>query len=336
MRGLLPISIIFLYVMLFLSPSCGTEHKAMDSIEKFPTDTLDVFCPLIPEDSLHSIKSFRGFPVAKIKDSIPTKDSMIYITMNIVELDQNPKITSNLLSFAIFNLVDRGFLPSRDSLLSEKYNDRDFKDRTAQEVLNQFSDLVSKEFYAQLPTILSYECGFNMEINIYPVFLNDEYVTYCKDAYYYTGGAHGNYSRFLQTYNVKTGETIDLEDMVLPEKLGEFREAVVKHMAASYPIGEGIKTVTEYLDSLNSWFGLTNLEVALGVASPDDLERITIENYPLNDPGITDVGLVVCYEKYALTPGVYGCPTIVISYDEVRDCLKPPFNKYPSKFRGSR
>lgn len=310
--------------------SCSTINSDGDVIKKFPIDNLDVFKPLIPEDSLDISLTYMGIPIAQATDSFATKNSDIYINLHIVILDQHPKITSNLLSFAMYNLSDMGFTNSPDSILSEKFDAAWFNDKTPQEALNLFSNVVSKEFYEELPTILTYECGFNMDIEIYPVFLNDEYVTYCKYAYYYTGGAHGNYSRVLQTYNLKTGDSVDLEDIIKSDKMTDFRRVVVDHMAASYPIFRDIKTVNEYLDSLNSWKGYTKVGVALGSVPPNQIEKITVENYPINVPAITEVGLVICYEKYFLTPGINGCPTIVISYDEIRDCLKPPFNQYQS------
>lgn len=333
MKKLLLIFIVLVNVFVILFASCithNTHNKKETAIEKYPSDTLDVFKPLIPMDSLNISMSYRGIPIAQAKDSFATEKDDIYVNLDIVVLEINPKITSNLLSFAIFNLSDWGFTHTPDSLIYEKY-DLGYLGISSQEMIKVFSEVISKEFYAELPSILSSECGFNMEIEIYPVFLNDDYVTYCKYAYYYTGGAHGNHSQLLQTYNIHTGESVDLEDIIIPDKIGEFREVVVKHMASSYPLSKKSQSVNAYLDSLNGWKCGTNLGVVYGSVSPDDIEKITIENYPLNDPGITEAGLVICYEKYFLTPGVYGCPTIVIPYDEIKDCLKPPFNQYKTK-----
>lgn len=327
MKRLLLISILWVNIIVIICASCSPHYKKEVAIEKYPSDTLDVYKPLIPIDSLDFSLSYQGIPIAQTKDRFATENSDIYINMDIVILEQNPKITSNLLSFAIFNLSNLGFTHTPDSLIYDKY-DLGYLGLPTQEMINVFSEVASKEFYEELPTILSYECGFNMDIEIYPVFLNDDYVTYCKYAYYYTGGAHGNYSKFLQTYNLKTGDSVDLEDIIKPDKLGEFRNVVVKHMASSYPHSSNSQPVNEYLDSLNGWKGATNLGVVFGSVSPDDLEKITIDNYPLNDPGITEVGLVISYEKYFLTSGVYGCPTIVIPFDEIKNCLKPRFNQY--------
>lgn len=324
--------LLFLFLLVFgLSATfCLSCHSDNDTIVKNSLDSINVYVPLIPDDSLYFSNTFRGIQVAQTRDRFSTENSEVYIDMDITILKQNPKITSNLLSFAIFNLSDWGFLNTPDSLIPEKYNIEAYKDKPTQEILNKFSDIISTEFYEQLPEILQFDCGYNIDIDIYPVFLNEDYVTYYKYAYYYTGGAHGNYTEFLQTYNIKTGETINLEDIILPNKYDKLREVVVKHMAASYPIYDGITTIDQYLDSLNMWKGKTNLGVVFGTISADDIEKISVKNFPINDPGINDIGIVISYEKYFLTPGVNGCPKIVISYDEIRDCLKEPFKSYKS------
>lgn len=304
------LSLLLVNIFIIVCASCSNNNRnsttnqnitsaSEDTIVKYMTDTLDVFIPLIPNDSLETSLSFRGIPLALAKDSIPTDHSQFYVTMDMVILDQNPKITSNLLSFAISILSEWGFTHTQDSILSNKFNYTLVRETPIQEILYQFSDFVREEFYAKLPAILSY-CSmcYNMDIDIYPVFLNDDYVTYRKYAYYYTDGAHGNDTQFLQTYNIKTGETVRLEDIIKPDKIGDFRKVVENHMVSYYHI------------------------------SPD-INR-SVENFPLNDPGITEVGLVMSYGKYFLTAGAYGCPRVVISYDEIRDCLKPPFNHYQS------
>ena len=323
--------LLFLFLVFGLSAtfflSCRSDN---DTIVKNSLDSINVYTPLISDDSLYFLNTFRGIQVAQTRDRFSTKNSEVYIDMDITILDQNPKITSNLLAFAIFNLSDWGFLNTSDSLISEKFNINAYKYKSTQEDLNKFSDIISSKFYEQLPEILEFDCGYNIDIDIYPVFLNENFVTYYKYAYYYTGGVHGNYSEFLQTYDIKTGETINLEDIILPDGFDKLREVVVKHMAASYPIYDGIMTIDQYLDSLNMWKGETNLGVVLGMISADDIEKISLKNYPINDPGINDIGLVISYEKYFLTPGADGCPKIVISYDEIRDCLKEPFKSYKS------
>ena len=321
MKGIRFIFAVGVFIVILACSSCRSNRPNSIAIEKFPIDTMDVYKSLIPGDSLKLSKSFQGIPVAYSNDRFVTNDSNVFLEMEIVVLDQNPKIISNLLSFAALKLSDTGFIHTPDSLFLEKYNDLAHKDDSPQTILNKFSSSVKEEFYDEISTILNYGCAFNINIEIYPVFLTEDYVTYCKSAYSYTGGAHGNYSRYLQSYDIKTGEAVSLEEVIKPDKMKDFREVVVKHMAYSYPIYDGLKTVEEYLDSLNNWLGNTNLRDSSGSVSSEDVKKITLDNYPLNNPGLTKEGLVINYEKYFLTPGSDGCPTIVIAYDEIGDCL---------------
>lgn len=321
-------SFLLLAALIFVIASCARSNEGLKA---YSTDSLDISAPLIPENNLSDSSTYKGIPVARIKDRFTTDSSEVYIDLNIQILDQNPNITDHLLSFAIRNLSESGFISTPDSLISSKFNLPDYRSESTQEILNKFSGFVSKEFYARLPEILGYGPGYNMSIIIYPVFLKDDYVTYYKYAYYYTGGAHGNDTKSLQTFNIKTGKALDVEDIILSDKYERFREAVVNHMAASYPIYEGIKTAKEYLDSLNNWRGSTLPAVSGEEITPDSKERITVKNFPIRAIGINDTGVVLSYEKYFLTPGVNGCPIIVIPYDEIRDCIKPPFNSFPSE-----
>ena len=319
------ISVFTLVASTFIgSASCTNK---VQSIEKFSSDSADVFASIIPQDPTERPITYKGIPVVTLKDSIPTENSEIYINLNFTILDQNLEITDDLLNFGLYNLADTGFFYTPDSVCSEKYRFV-FIGMSSQEAAERLANIASKEFYEELPTILTYECGFNIDINVYPVFLNSEYVTYYKNAYCYTGGANGNSVLTLQTYNSNTGKALDIKDIIKPDKLIKLRETVAAHMASSYPIYEGISTVQQYLDSLNQWRGATDLDRVPEHASSNNIELITLKNYPIGDLGITAEGLVFCYPKYFLTPGSDGCPVIVVKYDEIRDCLKSPFNCY--------
>lgn len=315
---------ILLLSGLMINLSCNSGNG---SDKEYSFDTLDVHSCVIPCDSLQDSDTYNGISVAVIKDRFVSQDSDVYIKMNMTALDQNPLITEDLIGFALSNLSDCGFLNTPDSVMREKYDLSLLNDKSSQEILNEFSEFVGDEFRNVLPIILDYDCGYNMEILIYPVFLNEDYVTYDKYASYYTGGAHGNHTSFLQTFNVRTGKTLELEDIILPEKLNNLREIVVNYMASHYPLGENINDAEEYLVSLNEWLGVTDAKVLLG--NDDETNGvITVENFPLNNPGIHKNGLVFSYDKYQLTPGSYGCPEIIIPYDQIRDYLKEPFKEY--------
>lgn len=329
-RILLFLPIIVLLVTML--ESCLSKSSQTPLVE-YPTDSIDVSAPLKPNKEWYEGRHTYG------DDSIvgnamsyrmASDSSDIYVKLDITLLELHPKITSNLLSFSHNELLNWGFVPESDTIPPFNIKELAEDGTSQQDIARKVFGWESKSFYKQLSDILPYGTGYNIEIEIYPGYLDDDYVTYEKFSYYYTGGAHANYSSFLQTYNRHTGESVDLEDIVRPEKLGEFRKHVVSHMASKYPIYSEVNSVESYLDSLNSWKGLTDIGVVTGLRKSTDLARITVENYPINDPGIHEAGLVITYEKYQLTPGISGCPVILLPFDEIRDCLKEPFCNYKS------
>ena len=315
---------------------CNKNNSKSFTLQRQASDNINVYIPLKPNEDWNSHRHTYG------KDSIlghtieyrlTTDSNDIYINYDVTILELNPKITSNLLSFLHGITLDWGFINEKDSVTPWTLEELIEEGLSQQQLIKKILDWEGENFKRQIPEIYEWGgSGFNLDIDIYPVFLNEDYITYEKYAYYYTGGAHGNYTSYLQTYDLKTGEIIELEDMIEPSKIDKFRKKVIEHMASSYPIYEDVGSVQQYLDTLNDWLGNVNLGVALGVTKKEDLNRITEQNYPLNDPGINETGLVMTYEKYQLTPGVNGVPVIVLTYDEIRDCLKAPFNQYNTNF----
>lgn len=324
--------IIFSYILILslFTEGCGSNC----SIQEFPSDSIDVYSRLKPNDEWYSGRHTYGEDSIignTIKYRLATDSIRIGVDIDITILELHPRITANLLSFVHGEFLEHGFINEGDTIVPFRIKDKSDSGFTQSEITHMALDWEGERFYHELPQILEYgERGYNLTIEIYPVFLNENYVTYKKYTYYYTGGAHGNYSSFLQTYNRQTGESVDLDDILIPEKLDKVRERVAYHMAATYPIYSTVNSIEAYLDSLNRWKGLTDLGVIMGVTKAKDRELITLKNYPLNDPGIHGAGLVFTYEKYHLTPGCDGCPTILLTFDEIRDCLIEPFCNYNS------
>lgn len=321
----------FLLLLISFVPSgCNSASELQNTL----ADSIDVYMQLKPNEEWDSGRHTYGKDSIvgnSIKYRLTTDSSDIYVDFNLTILELHPRITANLLSFIHGEMLDWGFINESDTIppfTTKKMTDKGY---SQSDIVKKALDWEGERFYHQLPLIFEYgERGYNLDIETYPVFLNENYVTYKKYAYYYTGGAHGNYSICLHTYNLKTGESVDLEDIVIPKKLNKVRERVAYHMAAEYPIYSSVNSIEAYLDSLNRWKGLTDLSVIFGFKKENEIEQISLKNYPINDPGIHSAGLVFTYEKYHLTPGICGCPTILISFDEIRDCLKEPFCNYHS------
>ncbi len=298
-----------------LFSSCNNNK----TLETFPSDTCHVYNHLTPNENGVSPVTYGSNNVMgdSVVMQLDTDSSNIYANFNISILELHPNITTDLLSFVHGQMSGLGLTEGTEN--NTPCEDKSTNDISQKDFVKSFLDEESKLFYNNVPSLLEYGTDFNLGVNIYPVFLNEDFVTYVKYGYSYTGGAHGNVTSFLQSYNLKTGETVKLEDIIEPDKYDALRERIVKHMASSYPIYENITSVNMYLDSLNSW---------LEVGAEPNVQHITLQNYPLHNPGIHQYGLVFSYEKYELTPGYYGCPTIVLTYDEIRYCLKSPLKNY--------
>ena len=320
--------LILLFFKFVFSQGCSNRNEIQD----FPSDSIDVYSHLKPNDEWNSGRHTYGEDSIvgnTLKYRLATDSIHIGVDIDITILELHPRITANLMSFVHGEFIEHGFVNESDTIVPFGIKEKSDSGFTQSEIVHMALDWAGERFYYELPQILEYgERGYNLAIEIYPVFLDENYVTYKKYTYYYTGGAHGNYSSFLQTYNRETGKSVDLEDIIIPEKLDKVRERVAYHMAAKYPIYSTVNSIEAYLDSLNRWKGLTDLSVTFGLKKENEREQISLKNYPINDPGLHGAGLVFTYEKYHLTPGCDGCPVILLTYDEIKDCLKEPFNHY--------
>ena len=328
MKKLLFLPILLLLTLFIVSVSgCNGNTK----LQVLPSDSIDVYARLKPNEDWISCRHTYGKDSIvghTIKYRLASDTNNVFVNFDITTLELHPRITTNLLSFIHNEMLTQGFINEGDTIVPFDIKEMTDKGLTQSDIVKKALDWESGLYYNELPYIMEDSMGFELDIEIYPVYLNEDYVTYKKYSYYYTGGAHGNYSSFLQSYNRKTGESVDLEDIIIPEKMDKVREKVALRMAANYPIYSSVATVEQYLDSLNRWKGLTDIGVIMGVTKDEDRERITLKNYPLNDPGVHSAGLVFTYEKYHLTPGCDGCPTILVTFDEIRSCLKEPFCNY--------
>lgn len=312
----LPISILLLTIV----EAC--KHGSKETpLKDFPTDSINVFARLSPNEVWHSGRHTYGTDSTignTIHYRVATDSSQIHMNYDITLLELNPKITENLLSFIHTGLLVWGFVNEEDEIPTfdvKVMSDKGFSQR---DILKKMLDWESLLFYKDLPSLSNYENGYFIDFAIYPVYIDENYVTYNLYYEYYTGGDHPNDIFFLRTYDRQTGKSVNLEDLVKPDMIKKFRQQAVLHMASGYPIFSLVNSVEAYLDSINRWLGITETEQ----------KRITVDNYPVNNPGIHETGLVITYATYDLTPGCYGCPIILIPFDEIRECLKEPFCNY--------
>lgn len=304
------------------------------TIKKCSSDSIDVEMPLKPNED--GCSQFHTYGTDSIEGTdihyrMATDSNRISVELNINTLELSHKITTHLLECLHYTLYHNGFVDDGGNVITYRVKKLAEKGLLQAEIVKDILDWESELFYKKLPTIIDYdERAFYISMSVKPVFLNEDYVTYSFISYAYTGGMHGNGVSYLQSFDRKTGKFIELDDLVKPEKIEKLRKRVVLHMASMYPIYSDCSTVDNYLQGLNKWLGLIDVSVLMGAKKADDRELISLENYPLNDPGIHGAGLVFSYEKYHVTPGADGCPQVVLTFDEIRDCLKEPLCNYRS------
>ena len=295
-------------------------------IVPYDSDSEDVSVPLLPnEEEYPDSYTFGPDSIAglSLRYGMETEDEEIYVNIDsFTILDINPRVTGSLLSFIKNEMETFGFIKPTASLSAADSISGFAESNFSEEFIESEFENLKKEFFNELPVIKEYGSAFNITFNIYPVFIDTNYVTFLKSAYCYTGGAHGNSSLELETFDITTGKALNLYDIIKADRLDEVRDEVAAHMAYSYPIYENLHTVDEYIDSLNVWLGNDK------DSSSDEDETITLKNFPLPTPALNLTGLVFVYEPYQLTPGSDGSPIVVIPYKELKGCLKvtPPEN----------
>ena len=314
--------ISFFLGFLMIAGACSQRRNIVPN----ESDYSDISVPLSPNEDQYPDNLTFGeekVPGFSLNIEMPSDSSEVYISISrFIALETHNKIIEDLLEFIESQLDYYGFLKNPEKNLVNVYKELMDKGDSQQEAVQKIFDLMQKEFENNLPEISYPGVAFNISFDIYPVYLDNTIVTYFLSAYSYTGGAHGNTTLKMKSYELKSGDEITLEMIVREDAIPQVRDDVAAHMAYSYPIYDNIKTVDQYIDSLNSWLGNTS--------SADEVNTnhlITLNNFPLPQPALNDTGLVFIYPMYELTPGSDGCPVVVLSYAELKGCLNPQFTK---------
>lgn len=305
-----------LFTLIIIAGSCNKERLVVP----YEVDADEVFKAIEPNDENQPSQLTFGsdsIPGTTIDYEVTSDNSEIYIFFeNLTMLNIAPQINQDIFDFIdeqldYFGFTDKTTISRNESYISLIKNGFSYSEATS-EILNE----ISKDFESRLDTIMSFQSPFNIHFQIYPVYLSGNILTYRQTAYSYTGGAHGITVSYLKSYDLQNGSLLKLDDIVKPEEIEYVREEVVSAMAYLYPIYDNITTVGQYIDSLNSWLG-----DSYGEEASEHDNRITLNNYPLPDPGITKDGLAFIYQMYVLTPGSSGCPLVVIPYKDLKGSL---------------
>ena len=311
---------VFSLILIFLF-AC---HRSQRPIVPYEVDPDEVFRALTPndEDATNYLTFGKNnIPGFIFDHDFTTDNSEIFVYFqNFTVLDINPDINQGLFEFIYQQLTEGGFISEEVKFSDSEFSSLQNSGLTYSDAAGKILDILDEGFEQRYDSLSSYRSPFNIYFQIYPVFLDDNYVTYRQYSYSYTGGAHGITASYLKSYDLKSGKELQLDDIVTPEGLTTLHEEVAAHMAYSYPIYENIETVEEYVDSLNVWVGDFYGDDASGHDN-----KITLSNFPLPQPAIIKDGLAFIYQMYTMAPGSDGCPLVVIPYSDIKGCLYPQF-----------
>jgi len=146
------------------------------------------------------------------------------------------------------------------------------------------------------------EDGLNCSISsrVSPIFFfNERFISYTQQEYDYSGGAHGMPYWVPHTFDLHTGEELDLSFFVANEE-EEFKDIVTEHFIKMYDVDsdlywdDAVETVREYVDFRWPFY--------------------------LNEDGV-----VIYFSPYDLAPYAAGFVEIVVPYEDLE--LRVPIEK---------
>jgi len=166
---------ILLLIMSVFTQGCGGHNN----LQTFPSDSINVYAPLKPNEEWFSGRHTYGEDSIignTITYKLSTDSIRIGVDIDFTILELHPRITANLLSFIHGELIDHGFINEGDTIVPFGIKEKSDKGFTQTEIVHMALDWEGERFYSELPEILEYgENGYNMAIEIYPVFLNEDF-----------------------------------------------------------------------------------------------------------------------------------------------------------------
>ena len=129
---------------------------------------------------------------------------------------------------------------------------------------------------------------------------NDDNILSCTfSEYSYLGGAHPNTFLTLTNFNLKSGEIINLPDILIDEYLDELNDIVE-------PIFRKEKELTEDINLTEAGFWFNN-------------DKFSVNN----NFSIGKDGLKFVYNNYEITAYAYGPTELFIPYNSIKKLIKP-------------
>ncbi len=179
---------------------------------------------------------------------------------------------------------------------SESKPSTSFDDKTAKAALDDFA----KAQFIEMPD----DRPWSYQLMVTPNYIGhvalgqfQDFELFEIDAYVFTGGAHGMpYSEYL-IFDPSGKTQINLDDIIISSKKPKFQELVY--------------------DAYRQW-----------VRTMDENVRSYEQDWPFflsNNVTLTDKGLDIRYQHYAIGPYAYGMPVLSVPYSQLRGIVKARF-----------
>lgn len=258
-------------------PFLLTQIKPNDDMYKIPTKKGDIFIGYsIYEDSKldlpFNVYNFSlNWCMNNDCDNHPS-----FSDSNTLML---PKKGTNIQNF------DKVFKNSLNTLNFLKYLTDNYNDYCSD---LQYYDSTSEDIY-----MYKYEYTFNVQ----PDYYFNNFLIFSENDYSYSGGAHGNYGVYYTTYDLKTGDSITLKSIFLPNSIQKISNIIVA------------ETRVDSLEFTDDYF-----------FDRDSIQAT--DNFVLDKDKITFV-----YNPYEIACYAVGVVSIPVSYKKLSPYLQPWFKQ---------
>lgn len=168
-----------------------------------------------------------------------------------------------------------------------------------QATADNFVKAVMTNFKSQLNDPEWAPMGLSLSVDFQCDTVTDRFASFLNTTYSYMGGAHGSTLYYGRTINLADASWITW-DMIPRDKDEAFLKLVLQELAKQY-------------------FECSETEAVQQLFLPEDGAL----PYPAADPLFSTDGLMVIYQQYEIGPYAIGSPTCIISYDRLRDFIRP-------------
>ena len=173
--------------------------------------------------------------------------------------------------------------------------------------MKKMTDVVQEAM--QESFLMSYSNDYNVTVSLN----TDNYVTYEVGYYVYSGGAHGGYLSYGQTFRSSDGRQMGW-NMIDPAKHPQLVKLLTQELCEYFSADTEDKHILSEQELM---------EHLLLYDDPDTPENELEQGLPLPHyaPYVTKDGMAFTYQQYEIAAYAYGLPNAVIPFETIKDCL---------------